>query len=102
MSHLIDEIRKHAILIATNRYHIQQLVRQEFDSALGDNNPNTEQNVTRLTMLGNIDKLCRVIKNRGEEIEVCLDIIKDIEKEAEDEVAKPVEGLDTRQATKPR
>ena len=84
MSHLTEEIRKQAILLQTGCYHIERIVRIEFDDCLKVGNPNTDANVTRLNQLGNIDKLCTRIRQCCEEIEICLGIAEDMEASDED------------------
>jgi len=82
MSYHTDEIRKKIALIQTCCYHIDQLARQEHANILKLPGPTTDSNVTRLDQMGNVERLVKMIRNRCEEVEICLEVAEDMEKEA--------------------
>jgi hypothetical protein len=95
VSYLTDEIRKQVALIQTCCYNIEQMAKQAFESALyKTDNPNTDENVVLLSQIGNIDMLCKSVKIRCDEMEICLGVAEDMEKEAS--------GGNSRQDTAPR
>jgi len=80
MSYLIDEMRKQLTLMQTCCYNIEQIARKAFENALySPDNPNTDNNVALLVQIDNVAKLCGMVRNRCNEMEICLGVAEDME-----------------------
>jgi len=89
----MEAIRKQVVLLANSNHNLKQLIRQEFEIAFNREGINCEAGSTLLTQLGNLSELCDSIKRRLGDIEVCIKLAEDAEKELSNEREQTEETL---------